>query len=105
MSCTMSASTPADEFAGLPFGGREFVVVKQRIERGVHPHAVEMRILRRTADVVDRIGGRMARTEPRAADVDRIGAGVDGRNRRGIVPRWGQQFESFHIRFCGQRYE
>jgi len=98
----MSASTPA---AGLPFGGREFVVVKQRIERGVHPHAVEMRILRRTADVVDRIGGRMARTEPRAADVDRIGAGVDGRNRRGIVPRWGQQFESFHIRFCGQRYE
>ena len=55
--------TRRDEFAGLPFGGREFVVVKQRIERGVHPHAVEMCILRRTADVVDRIGGRMARTE------------------------------------------
>ena len=89
--------TRRNQLAGLPFGGGEFVVVKQRIERGVHPHAVEVCILYRPADVVDGVRGRMARTEPRTADIDRIGAGIDGRNRRSVVPRRGQQFESFQF--------
>lgn len=60
MSCTMSASTPAaDQLAGLPLGGLQFVVVNQGIERGMHPHAITMGILRDTGDLLRTVARRL----------------------------------------------
>ena len=83
MSCTMSASTPAaDQLAGLPLGGLQFVVVNQGIERGMHPHSVAMGIFHHTGDLAGAIACRITGSELRPADIHGIGTVVHGGDGR-----------------------
>ena len=81
MSCTMSASTPA-AISSRACGGLQFVVVNQGIERGMHPHAVTVGILRDAGDLLRAVARRMARPELRTADIDGVGAVIHGSDGR-----------------------
>ena len=71
-----------DQLAGLPLGGLQFVIVNQGIERGMHPHAVTVGILRDTGDLLRTVARRMARSELRTADIDGVGAVIHGGHGR-----------------------
>ena len=85
-----------DELAGLPFGIGELVVVEQRVERRMHPHAEAAGIRHDAGDLLRRVARGLPRAEARAADVDGVGAGLHGSHGRGIVFRRGEQFDGFH---------
>ncbi len=80
----------------LPLGLGQFVIVKQRVDRHVNPCAETVGILRRPANIIDRISGRDAGTETGTAHVDGIRPGVDSRHSRLVVPRGSQQFDGLH---------
>ena len=71
-----------DQLAGLPLGGLQFVVVNQGIERGMHPHAITVGILRDTGDLLRTVARRMARSELCTADIDGVGAVIHGGHGR-----------------------
>ena len=88
-----------DERTGLRLGVGQLPVEEQRIERGVDAHAVLMGVLHGAGHLLDRVAGAAARTEFRAADVDGVGAVVDGGHGGFQVPGGSEQFNAFHEGF------
>ena len=71
-----------DQFAGLPPGGLQLVVVDQRVERGMHPHSVTMGIFHHTGDLAGAVARRITGSELRPADIHGIGTVVHGGDGR-----------------------
>ena len=74
-----------DQAAGLPFGGLQFVVPHERVERGMDPHSEAVGILHDPGDLLRGVPRGLPRAEPRAADIDRIGAVVYGGRGRSVI--------------------
>ncbi len=92
-----------DQLAGLPLGILQLAVPQQRVERGMHPHAEAMGILRHARDLPGVVSGSLPRTEPRAADIDGIGAAIYGRHGGSIIFGRSQQLDGFHAGHHFQR--
>ena len=74
-----------DQRPGLPFGGLQFVVPHERVERGMGPHPEAVGVLHDPGDLPVGVPCGLPRAEPRAADIDRIGAVIHGRRGRGVI--------------------
>lgn len=71
-----------DQFAGLPLGGLQLVVVDQRVERGMHPHSVAVGIFHHTGDLAGAVARRITSPELSPADIHGIGTVVHGGDGR-----------------------
>ncbi len=88
--------TRGDKLARLRLGSLQFVVEKHGVERGVHPHAVSVGILRGARYVVDAVGGGAARSEAGAAHVDGVRSVIDGGHGGREVLGGRKEFDGAH---------
>ena len=75
---------------------RQFFIIQQGVERGIHPGAVAVGVLCQRFDVLQRISGCLARPEAAGADIDGVRAAVDGRHPALQAAGRGKQFNSLH---------
>ena len=84
-----------DQLARLPFGLLQLVVPEERVERGVHPHAVTVGVSDRTGDLFRRIARGLPSPELRAAHVNGVGPVIHGGHGRKVIPGRCEQLDGF----------
>ena len=89
------------ELVDQAHGLGQLVVVEQRVDGDVHPRPVGVGVLHQRGDVVQRVADPGPRAKARRADVDGVGAAVDGRDAARQVSGRCQQFYSL---FHGRHY-
>ena len=80
-----------------PFGGCEFAVVENRVERHVDFRAEEVRVVAQPPYVVHAVAGRRACAEVRAADIHGVCAVAYGLDAAVGIAGRRKQFDGAHI--------
>ena len=82
------------QLPGLPAGALQLVVTQDGVHRDEDARIEAVGMLHQPRDVFDGVGRLVARAEARAADVDGVGAMVDGLDADVGIAGGGEQFEA-----------